>query len=168
VPYCQPADVRNVLNPLGGIAPPASAAGLSDEIMSDLIDDAETFVNGWLADRYEVPFADGEVPDLALKVTRNIAAFLAVQAAAGSQEIPAAHPAQLRYNSAVATLRALAGGQMTLALPATDGANPAVGTGQTPETVVNVTTGPLFCPGDFSLGPERWAEPGRWSSGMPF
>ncbi len=166
--YCEPADVTGVLNPLGGIPAPSSAAGLPGSVLQDLIDDAATFVNGWLADRYDVPFADGHVPDLVEKVTRNIAAYFAVQAAAGSQEIPATHPAQLRYNGAVATLQALAAGRMTLALPATDGQDPDVGTGQRAETVLNPTAGRLFSPSDFSLGPERGWEPGRWLSGMPF
>jgi phage gp36-like protein len=160
--YCVAADVADVLNPLGQNPSPGSAAMLPTNVITDLIDEASTFINGWLADRYQVPFTDGQVPDLVVKMTRVIAAFYATTAAAGNQEIPAQHPMTLRYNNAVATCRALAAGVMTLALPATDSGNPNINTTISAPPVFNVDCAPCFTPSDFQLTPTPYGPDGTW------
>lgn len=129
-------------------------------VISDLIDEAETFVNGWLADRYQVPFLDGLVPDLVQKLTRDCAAYYATTAAAGNQDIPPGHPRQLRYNTSVATLRALAAGVMTLALPATD--TNTSNTAQAMPGIFNVDAAPCFSPSDFQLSPVPYGPNWTW------
>jgi phage gp36-like protein len=149
VSYCAVADVLAVLNPTGGMTTASSAAALPAPIISNDIARAEDFVNGWLAQRYDVPFDPASpVPDLVARITADIAAFYAVTDAAGDQSIPPTHPATLRYGSAVATCQALSAGRMTLALPATDG--PDTGTQDLIAAGVSVQNPnlPLFCPED--------------------
>jgi phage gp36-like protein len=175
VTYCAVADVQAILNPLGGVPAPASAAALPPTILLTEIGRAEDFVNGWLADRYSVPFDGngGPVPDLVARVTADVAAFYATTDAAGNQDIGPNHPSAIRYSAAVATCRALARGNMTLALPATDSENANVTTGPINGVVFNQASAPCFSPSDYSLGavpcgggPGTW-DTGGWQ-GMPF
>lgn len=164
-PYCQPGDVRDVLNPAGTTPPTGSPAALPDLILEDLIDDAQTEVNGYLATRYTVPFPAGHIPDLVAKLTRNVAAFYATLSAYGGQPLAATHPAQLRYTAAVSNLRALASGAMTLALPATDESTMAP-TGQDVPggaSAINVYDGALFTPDDCGIVPDT-NRPGGWAT----
>lgn len=153
--YCLPADVRLVLSP-DGTSDPSNASAVDDTGLQPACDDATAEVNARLAVRYSVPF--NPVPEVVVKLTTDIAAYLATLLVYGGMEIAATHPVALRYARAQKLLEALSAGKATL-----DVADDAQPVGQT--VVYNPTDGPLWEAKDFALerGPrDRTFNPNRW------
>lgn len=145
--YLAPNDLRLIL--AGSENAPGTAAALSDQDLQDAIDEAQSEVDGKLADRYGplLPFA--APPKIVINITRDIAAYLATLTARKGDPIQPGDPVQLRYNRAQGLLTQAANGQIELPTP--DG---AVGSEETPVPTVavnNPTDGALWTERDFSL-----------------
>lgn len=144
--YCTVADVRGVLAP-DADDPSGTAAVLSDDQITAVIDDAQTEVDARLGVRYEVPFAD-PVPQPVKQITRDVAAYLATLTYRKTLDLSDQDPVVLRYTRAMNLLTAISKGQADLEVPTGD---------PEPETVggmhgVNRYEGRMFTPGQFGLG----------------
>lgn len=117
MPYCAPDDVRAVLTrdvsqPIG------TAASLDDPELTEAISGAQQEVDAKLAVRYTVPFPDSNVPDLVVKLTRDIAAYLAdLTYRQGKDYESDRDPVLLRYTRAQALLKDLSTGQADIEGP---------------------------------------------------
>lgn len=155
--YCTPDDVRAALRPAGETG--TTAAELDDAQLDDAVREAQSVVDGYLARRYAVPFADGSVPDLAWGLTRSIAAYLATLTYRRARDLDPQDPVQLRYDHALRLLRGVADGDLWLE-PQPDG-GAGGGTPGGVVTTVNPYRGDLFTLDDWGLG---W-EPSRNARG---
>lgn len=159
--YAAPADVRQALAPDGSNAATlGTAASLDDGDLNDHIAEAQTEVDGKLGVRFSVPFADGSVPVLVAKVTRDIAAYLATLTYRRNTPLPDNDPVALRYARAQALLNAAALGKLDIL--ATDNKELS---SSVDATVVNILDEDqsLFSAADFSLSAGAvyvpWAPP---------
>jgi phage gp36-like protein len=157
--YVSVADVREVLSPGGSTDPTlGDAASLSDQDIQDAINDAHAQVEGRLAQRYTVPFADP--PVLVMRIESAIAAYLATLSYRRGTPIDQTHPLSLRYGRATALLDQAATGKLDLV----DAAAPTEVTQTAVADVENMYEGTLFDVSTFGLGvdgrPVPWWEGG--------
>lgn len=158
-PYVIPQDVRDTL--AGTESLTGTAAGLTDDDLTQAIEEAQTEIDGRLVGRYDTPFTDP--PTLVVALTRDIAAYLATLTQRRGEPIAANEPIQLRYNRAQTLLAQAASGALPLAVP---GADPGQTEGETEAGVVaNRYDGDLFGPADFGLAtvPSFSSLPFPWS-----
>ena len=138
-----------------------AASMLDGSLLEFQIVAAQAIVDGYLAGRYQVPFADGSVPPLVTALTVDLAAYRATLTYRQSVDLGVDDPVRLRYADAMVMLRAVADGSMDLPVIPVPGGD-APGTSGT-VSVRNPYVGRLFGPEDFGLG---YAGPRRgWRGG---
>lgn len=94
---------------------PGTAASLSDGRIDAAIISAQALIDGRLATMYRVPFVDGSVPVLVVRITNALAAFDADQTFREVRDYSSElHPVYLRYKEAMALLDQLQKGTATL------------------------------------------------------
>jgi len=110
VAYTTPDEVRLVLTrDLTQVT--GNAASLSDETILSEINSAQQRVDGKLALRYQVPFAD-PVPTLIRDITRDVAAYLCDLTFREVRDYGSElNPVYLRYKDALALLDSIAKGE---------------------------------------------------------
>jgi phage gp36-like protein len=147
--YVTPTDIRNALASTSNL--PGSAAVLQDADLNDAISEAQSEVDGKLANRYGplLPFAAGSVPTLVVNITRDIAAYLATLTYRRGNPIQPGDPVQLRYTQAEKKLDAIAAG--TIELPTPDGATGTQEAANPTGVVANPVDGDLWNAADFDL-----------------
>lgn len=164
MPYSTPAMVRLALGPsLNGSLPGTTtntAADLSDSQLADAIAEADSTINGYLANIYITPVAAVGDSDLVIPHpvdywSRDIAAYLATCTYRGQMNIESTNPVLLRYNAVLGFLKDVASGKARLPLPR-NGDTVGAGAASAP---VNPYIGDLWDPSDFSLTPS-------WSSDL--
>lgn len=141
--YVTPAEVRAVLAPDGGDQPstdPATAAELSDPILTQAITDAQSEVDARIAARYVLPLAT--VPPIIAEITCHIASYLASLTWRKDRDVETQRdPIALRYTRVRNLLESIVSGTIPLDVERVDSAD-----------VVNPYEGQLFTPDDFHLG----------------
>lgn len=141
--YTSIPDLRDALAPRGK-QDDATAAALSNAELADQILEAQQQIDAQLAQRYTVPFAVGEVPQLVAQLTRDIAAYTATLVHRRHHPLADNHPVLLRYRGAIALLGKLAKGDAEI-----PGLSGSQGSGQ----VYLPYSGDLFGAADFGIGP---------------
>lgn len=144
--YVTADQVRAILAP-GGADDQSTAAQMEDSEIDEAITAAQAEVDAHLVDRYSVPFADSEVPQLVIEITRDIAAYLATLTHSRNSAVPENHPVWMRYSRASTLLERL--GRSIIDLDTTDGDSSAE-TGE--PVVINQRDHSLFDEGEL-LGP---------------
>lgn len=152
--YCTVRDVRMALAPIADWAKTATAAILSDEQITDAINEAEGIIDGYISRRYLVTLIESEEPDpnnqgqtievLAAPVpvrgfARNIAAYLAALTHYQNKDLTEDNPVRLRYGVALTSLIAIRDDKADL--PSTF---PPAGSTGTGGEVFNLYEGTMF------------------------
>lgn len=149
--YATFEDVRGVLSPDGQQDDYETAAGFSDDALTDAINRATAKVHTYLAERYSIPVdaptydTDGVLRDW----TSVIAAYYATLTYSRGQDIGSDDPIRLRYNDVMKVLERVQSGNLLLAWPK------EVDMTTNDIVIVNRYEGDLFRPDDFDLGDSR-------------
>jgi phage gp36-like protein len=156
MPYSTPADVRQVLSPDGTQDDDETAAGFSDDALTDAIARADATLNTKLAARYTVPVApESDTGGILREWSSVIAAYYATLTYSRGSDIADTDPIRLRYTEVATLLDGIAKGTTVLPFPDTTDPNETV-------TVVNRYQGEMFRPDDFDLGDSR--RPWGWGT----
>lgn len=121
--YAVPTDVRLALSPEGDPADVGSAASLEDPDLQAALNSAQDEVDGKIGGRYTLPLT-APYPDILMRITRDIAAWLATLTYLRGDPLLATNPVQLRYNAAEALLTQIQNGTLSLGAISTDGPDP--------------------------------------------
>jgi phage gp36-like protein len=114
VPYTTRDTVRDLVSRTVATYP-GTAASLSDEQIDTAIESAESLINAKLATGYRVPFPDGSVPVLVVRICNALAAFDSDQTFREVRDYSSElHPVYLRYKEALALLDQLQKGTAVL------------------------------------------------------
>lgn len=157
--YSTPAMVRQALVPsLNGNLPAATtntAADLSDAQINDAIAEADSVIDGYLANFYATPVVavgdpDPLIPHPVDYWSRDIAAYLATCSYRGQLSIQTTDPVSLRYTAVLGFLKDVSTGKANLPLPRLGGDSVGLGAADAP---INPYIGDLWDPSDFSLSP---------------
>lgn len=114
MPYTTRDTVRDLVSRTEATQP-STAASLSDEQIDTAIESAQSLIDAKLATGYRVPFPDGSVPVLVVRICNALAAFDADQTFREVRDYSSElHPIYLRYKEALAILDQLQKGTATL------------------------------------------------------
>jgi phage gp36-like protein len=162
--YSSIADVRNALAPDGSSTDPATAAGLSDQQVTDGIHEADGIVDSYIGSRYAIA-QDATLPAVAVSPvrwwSRTIAAYLLTLTFKRNQDVIEDDPVRQRYAEVMKFLEMVRAGTLDLPLTPVDNDTADV-------FVQNQYEGDLFTPAHFGLAPGqrvRWPGelwPGVW------
>lgn len=158
--YAAPADVRLALSPDGDQTDVESAASLEDGDLNAAIQAAQDEVDGKIAARYQLPLVT--VPDILMRITRDIAGWLATLTYRRGDPIDPHDPVQLRYNAAEALLTQIQLGTLALGTDVNDGPDLVPVFGDTSAGTV------LFGVYDPPCGPEYPPITGRYPGFYPY
>lgn len=150
--YATADDVRSAVarNPFPG---KRSTAALDDTQLEASIADAQAEVDGWLRQRYTVPFP-APLPALVFSLTVDIAVYLAALTYYQESEILDTDPVARRYMRARELLKDIAEGSIDL--DAGDGGGPDPSDVASVGAPVNPYDGVMFDLCDFGLGYRSW------------
>lgn len=150
MPYSTPADVRQVLSPDGQQDDDETAAGFSDEALTDAVARADATLNTKLASRYAVPVdtAQYDTGGILREWSSVIAAYYATLTYSRGADIADTDPIRLRYQEVATLLDGIAKGTTVLPFPDTTDPNQGI-------AVVNRYEGDMFRLDDFDIGDSR-------------
>lgn len=160
--YCTVRDVRLALAPIADWAKAATATSLTDEQISDAIEEAEGVVDNYIGRRYTVPLIEFEeddpenpgnvfefvaAPVPVRGITRNVAAFLIALTHYQNKDMPEDNPVRLRYGVALSQLLAIRDDKADL-----PGTFPPVGNSGNGGEIFNLYEGTMFGLDSVGLG----------------
>lgn len=134
--------------------PSRTAADLSDAILLDAINEADSTIDSYIGRFYLTPVArvSDAVPHPIDYWSRNIAAYGATLTFRGSQDISDEDPVTRRYKATMEALKAVNNGSAQLMIPLNQGEHSAAAAG----APVNPFAGDLFTLDDFDLSPPTY------------
>ena len=142
--YVTPDDVREVLNSSGSTTD-GTAASLSDQVLQNHIDEAQSQVDGILRGTYDVPL--DPVPKLISSITAVVAAYIAdLDYRKNKPYTSQQSPILLRYQRASTLLTQVGNGSITLDV------DPTQAEDSNGEALNPMYPGDLFTLRDFNLG----------------
>lgn len=139
--YCTENDVIKVLIGRRGEERNETPAELDVDQIRAAIADADAQINLALKRRYQVPFVEGEVPDLVRQLSINIASYLSLLYFRGAQPVSSDDPLALLYDRARRMLDAIQQNRADL-----EGAEETISLDDAVPAVYNEFSGPLFPP----------------------